>query len=248
MTKHIVLALGLSGLLAVVAPAAFAAKTPQAMATDSRVRQVVYDQNQIYHITGTYGYQTLIELSSEETIKVVTLGDTIAWQTVPYQNRLFIKPVETNAQTNLTVITDKRTYYFHLDSAKKTSQMTYLVRFMYPRTALQSFGEQAGSPAGQQNSDYGASGDRTAIPVQKVFDDGQFTYFLFAANAEIPAVYAVGRDGTESIVNTRREGDYLVAETVHDKFTLRNGSAYLCIRNNRLVTAPQQEVTDYHGS
>jgi hypothetical protein len=87
--------------------------------TDNRVKQVPYDPNQVYELVGTYNYQTSLEFEADEMVKVVALGDTIAWQTILFRNRLFLKPVEENADTNLTVITSKRTYYFQLSSTKK---------------------------------------------------------------------------------------------------------------------------------
>ncbi len=220
---------------------AHAAKSPHSLVTDDRVKQVPYDPNQVYEIVGTYGYQTSIEFANDETVKVVTLGDSIAWQTVPYQNRLFIKPVEPNAITNLTVITDKRTYYFKLTSSKNSASITFLVRFIYPNSNsnVNTYAGAGGSRSmsngidpSKLNLDYGTSGNKTAIPLTRTFDDGQFTYFLFDANAEIPSVYTVGPDGTESIVNTRREGQYQVAERTASLFTLRNGNSYLCVQNN----------------
>jgi len=228
-----------AGSMSLASASAYAAKTPNPLVTDSRVRQAPYDPNQVYEIVGTYGYQTSIEFASDETVKVVTLGDSIAWQTVPYQNRLFLKPVEPNAATNLTVITDKRTYYFKLTSAKSRASQTFLVRFLYPNSRTGMYGGGAGvsrstsgfDPA-RLNLGYATSGDKSAIPLTRVFDDGQFTYFLFEQNAETPAVYTVGPDGTESIVNTRREGAYLVVERTASLFTLRNGNAHLCVQNN----------------
>lgn len=237
--------------------AAHAAKFPNALVTDARVKQVAFDPNQVYEIVGTYGYQTAIEFGDDEAVKVVTLGDSIAWQTVPYQNRLFIKPVEANAATNLTVITDKRTYFFKLSSAKGSAGQTYLVRFVYPSRAMQfapnvvtgrggdaadtiRFGSGNAGPAGnvgRKNVNYSTSGDKAAIPLTRAFDDGQFTYFQFDPNGEIPAIYTVGPDGTESIVNTRREGAYLVAERTAHQFTLRNGNWYLCVRNDGMRAA-----------
>ncbi|MEN9136751.1 TrbG/VirB9 family P-type conjugative transfer protein, partial [Xanthomonas euvesicatoria] len=76
------------------------------------------------------------------------------------------------------------------------------------------------------------SGNKTAIPLKRAFDDGQFTYFMFDQNAEIPSVYTVGPDGKESLVNTRREGQYLVVERTASLFTLRNGNSHLCVQNN----------------
>lgn len=226
------------GVLMSLVPA-HASKTPRSMATDARVKQVLYDANQVYEIVGTYGYQTSVEFAQDEKVKVVTLGDSIAWQTVPYQNRLFLKPVEPNAATNLTVITDKRTYYFTLTSSKKSAPMTFLVRFVYPSAGI-TVPDRAGdtqqppkvSDQVRRNVDYGTSGNKTAIALKRVFDDGQFTYFAFEPDAEIPSVYTVSSDGTESIVNTRREGQYLVVERTASLFTLRNGKAHLCVQNN----------------
>ncbi|SAL75443.1 conjugal transfer protein TrbG/VirB9/CagX [Caballeronia terrestris] len=231
------------GSLSLVSAPASAAKLPRALVTDDRVKQVAYDPNQVYEIVGTYGYQTSIEFANDETVKVVTVGDSIAWQTVPYQNRLFLKPVEPNAATNLTVITDKRTYYFKLNSAKSRASMTFLVRFVYVNAnANTNMNGVAGAAASRRastgidparlNLDYGTSGNKAAIPLARAFDDGQFTYFLLAPDAEIPSVYTVGPDGTESIVNTRREGQYLVVERTASLFTLRNGNSHLCVRNN----------------
>lgn len=218
---------------------AHAAKSLRALTADDRVKQVPYDPNQVYEIVGTYGYQTSVEFASDEKVKVVPLGDSIAWQTVPYQKRIFLKPVEPNAATNLTVITDRRTYYFTLTSARKQAGMTFLVRFVYPGASVAAAtsaeekkqSDRSPEPA-PRNPDYATSGDRTAIPLRRAFDDGQFTYFLFHQGAEIPSVYTVAPDGLESIVNTRREGPYLVVERTASLSTLRNGSAHLCVLNN----------------
>ncbi|WP_175983224.1 TrbG/VirB9 family P-type conjugative transfer protein [Caballeronia zhejiangensis] len=218
---------------------AIAAKSPHALITDNRVKQVPYDPNQVYEVVGTYGYQTSIEFANDETVKVVSLGDSIAWQTVPYQNRLFIKPVEPNAATNLTVITDKRTYYIKLTSSKARTTQTFLVRFIYPNSNPNGYAGAGRSEAHTSNGidpanlniDYAVSGDRTAIPLNRAFDDGQFTYFLFGRDAEIPSFYTVGPDGTESAVSPRREGQYMVVKRTASLFTLRNGNAYLCVQN-----------------
>lgn len=232
----LVLLAGVCVPLALTPAPVWAAKKPKQLVTDDRVKQVAYDPNQVYELVGTYGYQTSIEFADDETVKVVTVGDSIAWQTVPYQNRLFIKPAEPNAATNLTVITDKRTYYFKLMSAKNRASQTFLVRFIYPNInpGLEGGAGRSnhGLDSAKLNLDYGTSGDKSAIRLSRAFDDGQFTYFLFDQNAEIPTVYTVGPDGTESIVNTRREGTYLVIERTASLFTLRNGDAYLCVQNN----------------
>jgi len=244
---------GMAGLIAMTSPQpSEAAKLPRALPTDARVRQVLYDPNQVYEIVGTYGYQTALEFAADELVKVVSLGDSIAWQAVPYRNRLFLKPVEPNASTNLTVVTDKRSYFFGLRGTRGAGA-TYLVRFVYPRRPG-PFGAKLGeslfagespclgapvSSSAAVNRRYSTAGDRAAVPLRHVCDDGQFTYFRFDADAEIPAVYVVGPDGAEALVNTRRERDYLVVERRASRFTLRNGTAYLCVLNDAMGPSPR---------
>jgi len=239
----------LSLAVAAVAGASFlfvvpvhAAKTPHALVTDQRIKQVAYDPNQVYEIVGTYGYQTTIEFAPDEHIKVRTIGDSIAWQTVLNGSRVFVKPVEPNAATNMTIVTNKRTYFFKLNSATKQRDMTFLVRFIYPNTSMMdlvSGGSQnqggdrtvKGFDPSTLNMNYSSAGDKKAIQLKRVFDDGEFTYFLFDKNTEIPAFYIVGSDGTESVVIPRREGAYMVVERTGRMFTLRNGQSHLCVEN-----------------
>jgi type IV secretion system protein VirB9 len=223
-----------------------AAQAPHALVTDQRVKQVIYDANQVVELTGTYGYQTALEFSAEENIKVVSLGDSLAWQTVPYRNRLFIKPVEPHAKTNMTVVTDKRSYYFMLDSTSSQAKMTFLVRFHYMEAGVKEIptppeNSAALTDMGRLNFEYAFSGDVQSIPVKRVFDDGQFTFFQFADEADIPAVYVVNHDGSESVVNTRREGMYMVVERTGARFTLRHGATYVCIKNNAHA---QKKISD----
>lgn len=64
-----------------------------------------------------------------------------------------------------------------------------------------------------------------------VFDDGRFTYLRFAGNREVPAVFHVLGDGSETLVNARMEGDLLVVDRVSRRLALRAGSAVVEIWN-----------------
>ena len=141
MKKNCILPTAIALSLCFAGGIAHAAKLPKPLMSDSRVKQVPYDPNQVYELVGTYNYQTSLEFEADEMVKVVALGDTIAWQTIPFRNRLFLKPVEENADTNLTVITSKRTYYFQLGSTKKTAGQSYLVRFIYPTSRVATYSE-----------------------------------------------------------------------------------------------------------
>lgn len=64
-----------------------------------------------------------------------------------------------------------------------------------------------------------------------VFDDGRFTYLRFAGNREVPAVFHVLGDGSETLVNTRMEDDLLVVDRVSRRLMLRAGSAVVGVWN-----------------
>lgn len=64
-----------------------------------------------------------------------------------------------------------------------------------------------------------------------VFDDGRFTYFRFPGNREVPAVFQVFGDGSETLVNARMEDDLLVVDRVSRRLMLRAGSAVVGVWN-----------------
>ncbi|GAA7471759.1 hypothetical protein ID1076_02040 [Helicobacter pylori] len=73
---------------------------------------------------------------------------------------------------------------------------------------------------------------KLSLMPEEIFNDKQFTYFKFdkkLALSKFPVIYKVV-DGYDSPVNTRIVGDYIIAEDVSAKWTLRLGKDYLCIR------------------
>ena len=208
-----------------------------------------------------------IEFGADEVIETVSAGDTIAWQIVPAGRRLFIKPMEQDAHTNMTVITTKYTYNFDLDAAEakagedtRKSAQTYLIKFRYaPATGVMSTGAAGaaaaargviGSPhrAADFNFDYRLKGDRDIMPTF-VFDDGVFTYFQFAdkRNKALPAIFLTDKDGNESVVNYRIEGDYMVVERLGRTYTLRSGESVVCVKNHHedeMTARPQERKAE----
>lgn len=64
-----------------------------------------------------------------------------------------------------------------------------------------------------------------------IFDDGRFTYLRFPGNREVPAVFHVLPDGSETLVNTRMEDDLLVVDRVSRRLMLRAGQAVVGVWN-----------------
>lgn len=144
MKKLIIGCLFATSSLTCVSPV-WAASTPQSVSTDSRVKTVVYNENDVVSLRGHYGYQTTISFGSFEKIQNISIGDSVAWQVVPNKvgNILFVKPVEERATTNMTVITDRRIYTFELTaglaSSARDSNITYMLKFKYPQDSVLDF-------------------------------------------------------------------------------------------------------------
>lgn len=228
------------------APQAFALQENKPIAVDKRLRTFVYDPNEVYKFVGHYRYQSSIEFSPDEEIATVSMGDSLAWQVSPQGNRIFLKPIEPDATTNMTVITSKRIYHFELYGEEaegiRDEEMVFAARFHYPDAAnsdLKRFSINKDMPdieeeAEKYNFNYSVSGSEYITPL-KVFDDGEFTYFEFKdKNAEIPAFFVVHSDKKEAVINYRMTGPYVVVERVSSVFTLRHGPDIACVFNETM--------------
>ena len=114
-----------------------AAQALQPIVSDSRIKTFVYNPNEVFAVTTEYGYQSNIEFGENESIDTVSVGDRVGWQIIPADRRLFIRAMENNAHTNMTVVTNRRAYQFDLKAANASEvigseQLVYVVRFYYP--------------------------------------------------------------------------------------------------------------------
>jgi type IV secretion system protein VirB9 len=239
-----------------VATDAYALKEPRPIATDSRIRTVRYSADEVYQFIGHYGYQSSIEFEQDEEILTVSVGDSIAWLINPSGSRLFLKPIEQSALTNMTVLTNKRSYLFELHAEEalniRDPNLTFVMRFLYPQSDVDAIEFTQFEPLPdienypeKYNFNYTLRGIDTIAPT-RIFDDGKFTYFEFEGpNKEIPAFFRVDPLNNEELVNFRRRGNYIVVERVASRFTLRRGAEIVCVYNEALPQphVPQPEKT-----
>ena len=107
-----------------------------AITTDSRIKTYVYNPNEIYLLVVHTGFQSHIEFAKGENIQTISMGDSYSWKITPLENRLFIKPLEKNIRTNMTILTNRRTYQFDIVArdleGEDDKDLVYVVRFYYP--------------------------------------------------------------------------------------------------------------------
>ena len=136
-------------------PASFTPAPP----SDQRIKQLSYDEGDVYTITTKYGYQTNIVFSPKEDIETISVGDKSVWQIIPSGNRIFIRPMEEDVITNMTVLTNKRSYQFDLKSLgpAQNEGNIYVATFIYPQEiiAAAQAAAAAAQAAQQQQQPYG---------------------------------------------------------------------------------------------
>ncbi|MDP3559977.1 MAG: TrbG/VirB9 family P-type conjugative transfer protein, partial [Legionellaceae bacterium] len=192
-----------------------AQNNPSVFPTDARIKKVLFQENNVVPINGVTFTTTQIQFGDNERVLDIEGGDSTAWMVTYHpelSNMLFIKPTILDSNTNMTVITNQHTYYFHLSSNKKVEHnaapQTYALKFMYPTPVVNKSKINPQTQARQQtttlptpkvvNTAYRFSGSPELVPLH-VFDDGQFTYFELSIQGAVPAIFAVDdKSGKES--------------------------------------------------
>lgn len=225
---------------------AFALQIPKACGNDARVRCVVYNPDEVVEITAMFGYQTTILFGTGEEVEDMGGGDTEGWDigVITRKNGIFIKPKSFKPATNITIITNKRHYNFdfRVENLKNAEERNFMTRFKYPddeakaAKAVSSKGETekllaSGPSKKHKNDDYWAEGSDAFMPTA-AWDDGETTYFRFAPNTDIPAVYLVDEQGKETLLNKNFPEPYTMAvQLVGKKFVFRRNEIFTCIYN-----------------
>lgn len=254
--KHTLL-LTTASLLYLTSPA-LAAQSTNSGSADARVKTITYHDTDVFQITGHYGFSTTLEFEQDENIETIALGDSQAWQTIKpgRGNLLFIKPLEKNAATNMSVVTNKRIYTFELTAKTarsiKSKNLSFRIKFDYPGQTDLRLANIGGTGSKQYKSsqsalssaspeswnfEYGYSGNKRLRPT-RAFDDGTFTYLQFKETEVTPAVFSVDEDGNEAIVNYTMHGNYMVIERLSPQFTLRDGE-----NSTRIINEASTQLT-----
>ncbi|MFZ8864849.1 MAG: TrbG/VirB9 family P-type conjugative transfer protein [Rickettsiales bacterium] len=108
--------------------------------TDARIKTIIYSPTEIFKLKFHHNFQSYIEFPTDEKFKIISIGDNYSFDLKQVENRLFIRPKLSGALTNMTIITDKRTYHFELYSSKEDinktdAELVYVAKFYYPDAA-----------------------------------------------------------------------------------------------------------------
>lgn len=205
-----------------------------ANAEDSRLAWRQYNPDEVVRLEGRAGVQTTITFGSDEHIENLAIGDSNLWQVTPNKraNTVFLKPLHLRARTNLTVITDQRTYFFDL-VASGDGPALYALRFRYPAPpkplAVQAATTVAPAPPpppvpSEATSQFAwrVQGKGSVLPA-RIYDDGSSLYLSWRAGSQFPAILTRNATGEEGPTNFAVHGDVVVIAGLPDRLVLRSG-------------------------
>jgi type IV secretion system protein VirB9 len=234
---------------------------PQDSARDSRIKIMPFVENQVVEIEANRFIGTVIHfLPDEEIMQPVSLGDPNAWSVSGKSPRdLVISPIADSPNTNMTVRTTKRFYYFYLTASSNkgaSASATQAIRFIDPTqdeldrrngrfadsngwaiNSVPSDSRVVPAPIAHLYEPVTAEfwnfrykfSSKNKIGLSQVFDNGVKTYFAFDDSAELPAIFVVRENGESLIQTAPTQNGYMSAFTTAKKWVLRRGSHKLII-------------------
>jgi type IV secretion system protein VirB9 len=230
MLKHFLYAVAITGLMLGIA---HAEQDPVGSPSDVRIKSYAYDENNVYNLNLYLKTVTAIQLAPDEVVQSILIGDSASWEIVKLKsgNVISIKPIIDGALTNMTVYTDQRVYTFQLRSVGAIKEgegggagMSFRTSFTYPPKDDKRFE----LPEGPINNDYMVSGKGNFRPIG-VSDNSFQTTFNLRPGAQRPAVFKVGGDGKERLVNSRTNNSSMIVDGVSDFWVLRIGNEMICV-------------------
>ncbi len=200
-----------------------------------------FEENVMYSIFTSPGHISDIRFQKGETIISLAAGDTKNWliehALAGDRPHLLIKPMHSGLSTNLTVITDKRTYWFYLKSWKTTFMPG--AEFHYPQDELmknklieQQSIYQTEFQIEDLSFDYvveSKCGDAACLKPKSVFSDvknGKLHLIMPESikHASLPALFALDPEGNATMINYRFvDGKQFVLDTIYDMLMLEYG-------------------------
>lgn len=112
--KRTILRCSLAAAIAMGSLPALAADAGSPSRYDHRIRTVEYNPMDTVKVDGVAGIATHIQVAPSERYVTHAFGESGGWAFSNVENNFFIRPKAVDSNTNLTIITDKRTYHFLL--------------------------------------------------------------------------------------------------------------------------------------
>jgi type IV secretion system protein VirB9 len=220
-----------------------ALREPTAHGYINAVQVYPFTEGALYHLYAAPEQVSDIALEPGETLSSVSAGDTVRWVVGDTtsgtggakQVHVLVKPFSPGLQTNLVIMTDRRSYHLELDSTDHTAMAA--ISWTYPQDQLMALRQQnekadaavptaAGVALENLQFRYTVSGDNPPWRPVRAFDDGAHVYIEFPSRidqGEAPPLFVVGPQGDSQLVNYRVRRNYYIVDRLFAAAELRLG-------------------------
>jgi type IV secretion system protein VirB9 len=225
------------------------------------VQEYQYEPNRIYQVRTGLGITTQIELSPSEEVLDYSTGFSSGWDLTRRDNIFYIKPKNSDVDTNMMIRTATHSYIFELKvvasdwtalEQAKQAGVQYKIAFKYPNdaeftTKVKTVPQISTTLEKDRNYNfnYDYATSRTIRTKQSwllptsVYDDGQFTYVKMSDLKDIPtgnfpAVFAREREnGEDFVVNTTVENNTIIVHGIYPYLVIRHGKNVVGLRRSK---------------
>ncbi|SIT50778.1 Conjugal transfer protein TrbG/VirB9/CagX [Paraburkholderia piptadeniae] len=130
------IALAVTAGVVATSPSALALDTPRSCGADPHVQCASYDPDQVYRVATMPGRAVMIQFEPGEHIvdHGAGIGDAKAWHMAMNDSGALLKPGAIQPETNLVLVTNRRTYTLSLADVSASQPATWVLRFDYPDT------------------------------------------------------------------------------------------------------------------
>ena len=263
-----ILATALASVL-YVSPLAHARELTGGTSGRSVVDTYQYVPDSVYQVRTALGITTQIELDPAEKILDYSTGFSSGWELSRRDNVFYLKPRNTDVDTNMVVRTEANSYIFELKvvasdwrelSQARAAGVQYKIRFDYPpdsrfnalavaaedeRSEVNEPGFEQLSTAIQKNRryhhdyDYATRSKQSWVVPTSVYDDGRFTYVRMNDGVSFPSGNFPAVYGRERA----RSEEFIVNTTVEGNTIVVHGTyPYLVIRHGTNVVGLRRNL------
>ena len=253
-TKGFLVALSAALLALALTGPARAEQRPVGYRADIRIKRYVYDEYNVYKLNLYLKSVTALQFADGENVESIIIGDSASWEVVKLKmgNVVSLKPVIDGALTNMTIYTDRRVYTFELFAAgeirageKAGAGQSYRTIFTYPDDNFAELDKDR-VVGGPENWNYLVSGHAAFRP-SAVHDNALQTTFVLPNGAPRPAIFKVGYDRQERLVNSRSDGNKIIVDGVSDFWVMRIGDQTICVGKAHAVHAVRPRTKPFPG-
>lgn len=203
-------------------PAGVAAQVSPTPGDDPRVQTVAYDPDQSVRLVAFPNGSLTVMLLRGEQIQRIRLSNPMAFDAtaIGANDSVLITPLRPDGASDLLVDTGLRRYEFEVATGEGLAA-AYLVRFISEADSPIDTDRPARAAIPEtMTGRYRLSGEDALLP-SRIGDDGTRTYLEWDAYQSLPAVFGIGFNGEEEVVDGYMRDGVFTIDRVYGELVFR---------------------------